>query len=157
MQYAFDSKKRWKHLARFFQIALVKSISIGRLFGSYIGGARVPRNLGHEAGGRFYYSGSPDSQEHRARPQRCDNPLHLKGHFAEPTDMRANISSAITAGQFRRRLIGIAVREWQPATMIAAALEKLSVHVQYPSGAGLFVEAIDVLRAQEQAIRDLAF
>ena len=65
--------------------------------------------------------------------------------------------AAVAAGNFGRRLIRARVLKRPTAAGIAAAFEKLSVHVDYFSGTCTFVQVIDILSAYEQTITKSLF
>ena len=54
-------------------------------------------------------------------------------------------------------IVGARVRERRFLTRVAAALEELAVHVDDADRAGLFVEIIDILGAEVEAVAEAAF
>ena len=66
--------------------------------------------------------------------------------------MRANLAAAFTPGDFGWRLVEIRVVKRRAAASVAAALEKLSVHVNNLPRTCLLVEAVHVLGAGEKAL-----
>jgi hypothetical protein len=78
--------------------------------------------------------------------------IQFKRHFAKPADVRANLAAAFTPGDFGWRLVEIRVVKRRAAASVAAALEKLSVHVNNFPRTRLFVEAVHVLGTDEKAL-----
>jgi hypothetical protein len=78
--------------------------------------------------------------------------IQFKRHFAEPADVRANLAAAFTPGDFGWRLVEIRVVKRRAAASVAAALEKLSVHVNNFPRTCLLVEAVHVLGTDEKAL-----
>ena len=83
--------------------------------------------------------------------------VHFKRHFSKPADMRTNPPAAVASGRLARRFISVRVFKRRAATGIAAAFEELSVHVDYIFRAGLLVQIIDILRADEQTVPESGF
>jgi hypothetical protein len=55
------------------------------------------------------------------------------------------------------RFVAGIVEERRPPAGVATAFEKLAMHVKNMSGSGFFVQVVHVLRAEEEAIFELAF
>ncbi len=119
------------------------------------GGAAV--DVGDEAGGGFDDAGCPDGDEDGAEAERLIDFVHAEGDFAEPADVWANAAAAVAAGKLGGRIVGARVREGRFLARVAAALEKLAVHVDDADRSGLFVEIIDILRAEVEAVAEAAF
>jgi hypothetical protein len=66
--------------------------------------------------------------------------------------VRANSTAAFTPGSLGWRFVEIYVVKRRAAASLAAALEKLSVHVDNISCSGLLVKVVHVLGAYEEAI-----
>jgi len=66
--------------------------------------------------------------------------------------VRTNQTAAFTAGNFGWRFVDVRVVKWRAAASVAAALEKLSVHVDDVLRTGLLVKVVDVLRADEKTV-----
>jgi hypothetical protein len=78
--------------------------------------------------------------------------IQVERHFAEPTDVWANSSAALTLGKIDWRIVGVGIVEWWSAAPVAAALEEFAVHMGDPHRSCLFVKVIHILSAEEEAI-----
>ncbi|MGC2506889.1 MAG: hypothetical protein WA369_09535 [Candidatus Acidiferrales bacterium] len=120
--------------------------------------------MGDEAGGGFDDAGGADGDEDGAEAEGLKDFVHAERGFAEPADVRANATAAMaarelggpslrTAGKF----VGIRVVEGRLFAGVAAAFEKFAVHVDDADRASLFVEIVDILRAEVQAVAEAFF
>jgi hypothetical protein len=82
----------------------------------------------------------------------AEDAIQLERHFAEPADVRANPAAAVASGNLRWRIVGGRVVKWRSGASIAAAFEKLPVHMDDANRPSLLMKVIHVLRAEEQAI-----
>ena len=103
--------------------------AVGRLIGADVNRSGAAAYVRDEAGGRLDDARSPNSHENGAFPERLKDSFHVEGHFAEPADVRANPAAAFAYRNLGRRLEGARIVEGRTITGVAAALEKLSVHV----------------------------
>ena len=85
--------------------------------------------------------------------QRRKDAVQFVGYFPEPADVRADFASALAARYLRWGFVAGVIGERRPPASVAAALEKLAVHVKNVARSRLFVEVVDVLGAEEQAVR----
>ena len=130
-------------------MAFAECESIGWLLWPDINGSGSRLNLGDEASCWFDHARGTYCHEHGALLQRPENLVQLERHFAEPTDVGTNATAACAARKPGRRLINIVVFKWRPATGVAAALEKLAMHVNDMLRSRLFVQMVYVLGAEK--------
>jgi hypothetical protein len=102
---------------------------VRRLLLSDVDGSSVTSHMRDEARGWFHHSRSPDSHEDRAFVQSAKDAIQFEGHFAEPADVRPNPTAALTSGMLGWWIVSARVAKWRSAACVAAALEKLAVHV----------------------------
>ncbi len=122
-------------------------------FGSHINSSSATAHMrGDKARRWLHNSRCSDSHEDGALLQRMEDAIQLEWHFAEPADVRANPTAAFASWDFGWRFVEIGVGKWSAAASVAAALEKLPVHVDDVSQTCLLVKAVDVLGADEKAI-----
>ena len=106
--------------------------------------------MSSEAGSRLDGAGSANGQEHRRIVESSKNEIEMKWSLAKPADVRPDFAVAGAQRKFGRGFVELRVVKRPPRTGIAAAFEELSVHVNDARGASLFVEIVDILRAEEQ-------
>ena len=128
---------------------------VSRFLRSHIDRSRTTADLSDKAGGWLDHSRCADSHEDRAFIQNAEDAIQLERHFAEPADMWANPTAAFAPGNFHGRIVGARVVKWRSGASIAAAFEKLAVHVNQLSGAGMLVQAIHILRAKKQPVPEV--
>jgi hypothetical protein len=83
--------------------------------------------------------------------------IQFERHFAEPADVRANPTAAFAPRNFGWRLVEIRVVKWSAAACVAAALEKLSMHVDNVSRPRLLVKVVHVLGTDEKEVLQRVF
>jgi len=76
----------------------------------------------------------------------------MKGHLAKPTDVGTDLAAAGAVGYFGRRFVEGSIGEGRARTGFAAALEEFPVHMENALRASEFVEIVNVLGAQEEAV-----
>ena len=106
--------------------------------------------MSSEAGGGLDGAGGANGQEDRRIVESSKNEIEMKGSLAKPADVRPDFAAAGAQRKFVRGFVELRVFERRPRARITAAFEKLSVHVNDARGASLFVEIVDILRAEEQ-------
>jgi hypothetical protein len=119
---------------------------------THVNRSRTPANMRNEARRWLHNARCADSHEDRAFVQRVEDAIQVERHFAEPTDVRANPSSALASGKLRWRIVGRRVVKWRSGASVAAALEKFAVHVDDANRPCLLVQIIHVLGAEEQTV-----
>lgn len=105
-----------------------------------------------EACRRLDNSRRADRSKQCARVERACDLVEAIGHFSEPANVRPDSSTAIAARNFGRRLVRACVVKRRTTAAFAAALEELAMHVNDAARTRLFVQAVDVLGAKEQAV-----
>jgi len=108
--------------------------------------------LSNKAGSGMDLTRSSYGHKESASIECAIDSIQFKRHFAEPADVRANLAAAFTPANIGRRLVEIRVVKRRAAASVAAALEKLSVHVDNFSRTCLLVQAVHVLGAGEKAL-----
>jgi len=131
--------------------------AVGGLLGADVDGSGAAADMGDETGRWLDDAGCSNGHEDRAFAERAKNFIEVEGHFAEPADVRTNPAAAFAPGNLGGRVERVRVIEGRAAASVAAALEKLAVHVNNTARTGLLVEAVHVLRAEKQAILQVAF
>src|SRR5512143_1418499 len=109
-------------------------------------------HVGYETGGGFDHARCSDGCEDGTRIKSGEDAVEFVGHLPEPADVRPDSASARTARDFRGRFVAGFIRKRRTAARIAPGLKELSVHVQNAFRSGLFVEIVDVLSAEKEAI-----
>jgi hypothetical protein len=113
---------------------------------------RTTANMRHEARGRLDHARRAHSHEHSAFVQSAEDAIQLERYFAKPADVWTNPAAALALGKLCRGIVGVCVAERQSAARVAAALEKLAVHVDDALRACLLVQIVYILGAEEEAI-----
>lgn len=108
--------------------------------------------MSSEAGSGLDGAGSADGEEDLAIVESSKNAIEMKWSLAKPADVRPDFAAAGAQRKFGRGFVELRVVERRPRAGIAAAFEELSVHVNDVRGASLFVEIVDILRAEEQTV-----
>src|ERR1700741_891103 len=106
--------------------------------------------MSSEAGGGLDGAGGANGQEDRRIVESSKNEIEMKGSLAKPADVRPDFAAAGAQRKFARGFVELRVFERRPQAGIAAALEELSGHVNDARGASLFMEIVDILRAEVQ-------
>jgi hypothetical protein len=73
----------------------------------------------------------------------------MEGNLPKPANVGTYLATAFTAWDCLRRVIRVPIFERCSVACVAAALEKLAVHMNHVSRTSLFMEIVDVLRAEE--------
>ena len=119
-----EVKKSRQCFAGFFEKHFAKYAAVCRGLGPYVKRARTAvASTGCEARGRFNDTRRASGDEERAFAERAEDSIHLKGHFAEPADVRTNQRPTLAARQWLRWFVQIRIVERRPRAAFAAALE----------------------------------
>jgi len=130
----------------------VEEVAIGRKFRAEVEGFGAAGGMGGKTGGGLDGARGADGEENSALVERGEDFVEMEGSFAEPADVRPDLSSAGAARDFDRGFIKVGVVEGCTGTGVATALEEFAVHVEDAAGAGLLVEIVDILRAEKETI-----
>src|SRR4029077_9119184 len=83
--------------------------------------------------------------------------IHLVGQLPEPTDVRADTTPAPAPWNTRKiQVLGV-IFERGSVVPLATALEEIAEHVHDGGRSRAFVQRVDVLRAEEEAISHRLF
>lgn len=146
-------EKVGEDFAGFAEEAMVKDAEVGGRLGTNVIGSGVAGSVGGKAGGGLDGAGSADGEEDGGVVESGEDFVEMKRSFAEPADVRADLSAAFVATGNRGGLFveSRIVERWA-RTRVTAGFEEFAVHMDDMGRAGLFVEIVDILCAEEQAI-----
>jgi hypothetical protein len=86
------------------------------------------------------------------------NAVHLERDFAEEDDVGTEAAATGAVAHFCKALVdGVVFNGRAAAVEFAVSLVEFAMHVEEADGAGAFVEVVDVLRAEEEAVADTIF
>ncbi len=114
-------------------------------------------NLSDKARRWLHNSRRAHSHQDRAFVQCFVDSIQLKRDFAEPANVRANPSAAVATRKLGWESIGVCVAERRSVAGVAAALEKLAVHVDDALRSCLLVQVVNILGADEKAVLQQVF
>lgn len=134
---------------------MVKDAKIGGRLRADVISSGAACSVSGKVGGGLDGPGSADGEEERSAVEGRENLLEVKGSFAEPADVRANLAAALAAGNAVGLFVELRVFEGREGARVAAGFKKFAVHMDDARRARLFVEIVDVLRAEEEAIAEL--
>lgn len=143
--------------AGFAQQAVVKEPQVHGGFGADVTGFGVAASMCRKACGRLDGAGSADGEEDGAVVESGVNFVHIVGNFAEPADVRTNLSATFATWESGGRLVvELSVFKGRAGTGIAAGFEEFAVHVNHAGGTAALVKVVDILGAKEQAVLQFA-
>jgi hypothetical protein len=77
----------------------------------------------------LYQARCADSHEERTFFESTEDSIQIERHFAKPANIRTYPAAALALGKVGCRGIDALIVKWRSAAGIAAALKKLTVHV----------------------------
>src|SRR5215470_5864770 len=110
---------------------------IGSVLRPYVKSSSTATHRHRETCGWFHDAGRSDGHEQCAFIEGAIYPIEVEWHFAEPADMRANVSTARTSWNLCWWLVQIPVRERWPVAGVTTAHEQMAVHVNDALRTGL--------------------
>jgi hypothetical protein len=150
-------EERGEKLASFAEEGFVEEGLVGGKLGTDVDGLGMGLRVGRETGGGLDGAGCADGQEDRATVEGGKDAIEFEGSFSEPTNVWTDLATAGATGKLSRRFVEGKVFERGKKAGVAATFEKFAVHVEDALRASLFMEIVDVLGAEEEAIRDGLF
>ena len=96
-----DGEEVSEDSASFAKEALVEDAEIGGRLGADVVGFGSTGSMSREAGRGFDRAGRANRKENAARVESGEDFVEVKGRFAEPADVRADLSAAFTARDCR--------------------------------------------------------
>jgi len=141
-------------LAGFAKETLPEDAEVDRRFRADIVRFGVTGGVCRETGGRFDGAGSANGKEGRAMVEGGVDLVEIIRDFTKPANVWANLRAAIATGNGGGRLVELRVVKGRTGTGFAARFEKFAVHMDRTGRAGQFMEIVDVLRAEEEPVRE---
>jgi len=114
----------------------------------------VTSGMCRETGSRLDGAGSTDGKEDGAMVEGGVNLVEIIRDFTEPANVGTNLRAAVTARNGGGRLVELRVIKGRTGTGFAAGFEKFAVHVDGTRRAGQLMEIVDILRAEEEPVRE---
>lgn len=107
----------------------MKEAEIGGRLGAGVVGLRMASGMGSETGGGFDGAGSADGEEDGAVVEGAEDFIEVEGSFAEPADVRADLSAAFATRDGGGLFVELRIFKRRARARIAAGFEKFAVHV----------------------------
>lgn len=152
-----EREKGGENFAGFSEEGLVEEVPVSGRFGADVKRFGATLGVCGKTCRGLDGAGSADGKKNSAVIESEKNTIEFEGSFPEPADVRADGSATGAARKFEGRLVEGRIVERRAGAGIATALEKFTMHVNDAAGAGLLVEIVDVLGAEEKTIREGAF
>ena len=152
----FDLEKAREDFASFAFDYLGEGVGVERRLGADVDGtgSLLPGPV-DETGGGVDGAGGADDEHQGGVVDLSADAVHLVGNLTEEDDVGTESASAGAATYIGEARVKRVVFDRRPAAVaLAVSLHEFAVHVEKAEGAGAFVEVVDVLRAEEEAVAD---